>query len=148
MYTAHIAAMLGPTLHRFFDPNVFYDDSELRKTVELLFGAIVFSGQERPTGSKSSLREDILKQFATAEGIAGRLPYGLITKMISLVGWKRIECNKLFRFDDIAEENIESIIRRCAIVRVQAKFFDKMVLERHCPDHEQYGIFAREPDAK
>ena len=71
LYTAHIAAMLGISLHRFFDPNVFYNDDELRKTVELLFGAIVFSGQERPTGSKSKLREDLLKKFVTAEGIAG-----------------------------------------------------------------------------
>ena len=121
LYTASIAAMLGPTLHRYFDPNIFYDDNELRKTVELLLGALVFSGQERPTGTKSSLREDLLKKFATAEGISGRLPYALTTKMIKLLGWKRMECNKLFSFDSIGEENLESIIRRCAIIRIYSK---------------------------
>ena len=115
LFTAHIAAMLGTTLHKYYDPNVFYDDTELRKTIELLSGAIVYSGQERPTGTKSRLREDLIKKIATAEAIAGRLPYGLITKMISVVGWKRLECNKLFEFDDIQEENFESIVRRCAV---------------------------------
>jgi hypothetical protein len=63
LYTAHLAAMLGQSLHKYFDPNVFYDDTELRKTIELLFGGICFSGQERPTGNKTSLREDLLKKL-------------------------------------------------------------------------------------
>ena len=101
-----------------------------------------------PTGNKSNLREDLLKKFATAEGISGRLPYGLITKMIAIIGWKRLECNKLFRFNDIEEENFESVVRRCAVVQIHARFYDQLVLERQCPGHEQYGIFARDPEAK
>ena len=65
LYTSHLAAMLCISSHKYFDPNVFYDNTELRKTIELLGGGIVLSGQERPTGSKSSSRENSLEKFAT-----------------------------------------------------------------------------------
>ena len=147
LFTAHIAAMFG-SLHRFFDPNIFYQDDELRKVVELLAGGIIFSGQERPTGTKSSLREDLLKKFCTAEGISGRLPYAILTKLVHIIGWKRIECNKMFKFDDISETNVESIVRRCAVVLIHARFFEKAFLEQHIQNPERYGCFARESDAK
>ena len=114
----------------------------------MLVGGIFYTGQEKPTGNKHSLREDLLKKFATGEGISGRLPYGLLTKLFTLIGWKRIELNKLFTFDEITETNFESILRRCAIVRIQAKFFEAQDLKKHSPDHETYGVFAREADVK
>jgi hypothetical protein len=91
----------------------------------------------------------MLKKMLTAEGIAGRLPYAILTKMVKLVGWKRIELNKLFTFDQIDDTNFESIVRRCAVIRILAKFFDPMYLKLNFKghDHEQYGIFAREADA-
>jgi hypothetical protein len=150
LYTAHIHAMYGPRNHRFFDPNIFYQDDELRKQIELFVGAFIFSGQERPTGMKARMREDLLKKFLTSEGIAGRLPYAILTKMVRLKGWKRIEMNKLFRFDDIKESNFESILRRCAVIRIQARFFDRGFLDLNFPDKnwEEFGIFARDPDAQ
>ena len=116
--------MYGPKNHRYFDPNVFYDDQELRKVITLLAGGLIFSGQERPTGTKNALREDLLKKFATAEGITGRLPYAVLTKLVKLIGWKRIELNKLFKFDDITDNNLESIVRGCAVIRILARFFE------------------------
>ena len=98
MITSHIAAMYGVKNHKFFDPNVLYDDEELRKVVELLVGAFIFTGQENPEGAKHALREDFLKKLATAEGILGRLPYAIVSKMFYVVGWKRMELNKMFRF--------------------------------------------------
>ena len=68
LMTSHLAALFGSTLHKFFDPSAFYDDIELRKTIELLAGGMVYSGQERPTGNKALLREDLLKKFVTTEG--------------------------------------------------------------------------------
>ena len=62
--------------------------------------------------------------------------------------WKRLECNRLFKFEEITEENFESILRRCAVIRIFSKFFEPIFLERHLPDHEKYGIFKREEDAK
>ena len=64
--------MYGTKNHKFFDPNVFYQDDELRKTIETLVGGIIYTGQERPTGGRCSMREDLLKKFATGEGISGR----------------------------------------------------------------------------
>ena len=45
LFTSLLATSLGEELHKYFDPCLFYDDEELRKTVELLMGGIVFSGQ-------------------------------------------------------------------------------------------------------
>ena len=149
LYSSHIAAMYGAANHKYFDPNVFYQDDELRKVIETLAGGMLFTGQERPTGTKNCMREDLLKKFATAEGIAGRLPYAILTKLIKLIGWKRIELNKLFKFADIDDSNFESIVRRCAVIKIKARFFDATYLKRYfkTDSHEQYGIFARDPDA-
>ena len=136
LFTAALASRYGPVNHRYFDPNIFYQDEELRKVVGLLFGGFIFSGQERPTGQKSTLREDLLKKFATAEGISGRLPYAILTKLYMLVGWKRLECNKIFKFTDITERDFESIVRRVAIVPIKARFFDRLYLQTHFPQHK------------
>ena len=42
-------------------------------------------GQEAP-GTNKRLREDLYKQFMSAEGISGRKPYGLRTRMIECRG--------------------------------------------------------------
>ena len=94
------------------------------------------------------MRQDLLKKFATAEGIAGRLPYSILTKMFRIMGWKRLEVNQMLVFDNINEANLESIVRRIAIIRVQARFFDKVYLEENFPNAEGYGIFPRDADAK
>ena len=41
LFTTLLATSLGEELHKYFDPFLFYDDEELRKTVELLMGGIV-----------------------------------------------------------------------------------------------------------
>ena len=91
------------------------------------------------------MREDLLKKFATAEGISGRLPYAILTKLYELVGWKRVECNKLFRFYEVTERDFESIVRRVAIVVIKARFFDRLYLETHFPRHQEYGVFCLSP---
>lgn len=59
---------------------MFYLEEEMRKTVELLKGACVFTAQERPEGLSKGMREDLFKKMATGEGIFGRLPYQIVTK--------------------------------------------------------------------
>ena len=88
LLTAHLAATHGPDLHKYVDPNIFFLD-ELRKMLELLVGGILYTGHERPMGSKSDVREDLLKKFCSADGLAGRLPYGVLTKMFKITGWKK-----------------------------------------------------------
>ena len=120
------------------------------KLIPLLKGGFLFSGQERPGGAGNYLRGDLLKKFATAEGISGRLPYSILTKMISLVGWKRIECNKMFQFSDITEDNFESILRRCAVITIAARVVDQAFMDLNCKDVDisDYGVFPRDPDAQ
>ena len=134
LMTAQLDAMYGSTNHKYFDPNVFYVDDELRKVIELLVGGIIFTGQERPTGQRGKIREDLLKKFTTAEGISGRLPYSIITKMHKVIGWKRLELNKLIDFEDITEQNFESIAR--AFAACSARFSDAAdavtLLTRNC----------------
>jgi len=146
LYSAHLHAVYGPTNHRYFDPNVFYADDELRKQIEQLSGAIIYTGQEKPTGTRSRMREDLLKKFATAEGISGRMPYAILTKQFRIVGWKRMEMNKLIQFDDVSAENFESIMRRVALVKIQARFCDKRVLGNGADACASVGIFERDPD--
>ena len=54
---------------------------EMRKQVELLQGAIVLTAQERPEGVRQAFREDLFKKFASADGIFGRMPYQILTKV-------------------------------------------------------------------
>ena len=145
-FTAHLEAMLGTENHDIFDPNVFYTDDELRKQVPRMAGHFVFTGQERPSGSKQGIREDLLKKFCTGEGVAGRLPYGILTKMHKIIGWKRLECNKLIDFQDITEDNFESILRRFAVVQIQARFFEKAQLAGVELDPDTRGVFCRDPE--
>ena len=56
--------------------------------------------------------------------------------------------NKLLEFEGITEHNIESICRRFAIIKIQARFFDAKYLAQHFKSPEKYGVFARDPDAK
>ena len=87
MFTAHIAAIYGAKNHRYFDPNIFYNEL-MMKFVPLLKGGFLFSGQGKPNGRKSFFRDDFKKKLAAAEGMAGRLPYAILKKLICLKGWK------------------------------------------------------------
>ena len=86
LYSTLLAAVYGHN-HAFFDPNVWYADDELRKQVEQFAGCIILTGQEAPETSRR-MREDLFKKTMSADGIAGRKPYGTTTKMMVLEGWK------------------------------------------------------------
>eukprot|EP00438_Fugacium_kawagutii_P019393 Skav219439 [mRNA] locus=scaffold1461:124632:129212:- [translate_table: standard] len=51
LYSLHLATMLGNN-HGFFDPNVWYNEDELRKQVETFARRIVVTGQEAPESAK------------------------------------------------------------------------------------------------
>ncbi|CAK0891385.1 unnamed protein product [Prorocentrum cordatum] len=146
--TAHLDAMLGHSNHKYFDPQVFYLDEKMRKTVESLKGTIVLTAQEKPEGLRKSFREDLFKKLASADGIFGRLPYQILTKVIYLVGWKRMELNKLITFDGVTEGAFHAIYRRSLLIKIYARFVDAECIRRALPDAEKYGIFPRAPDLK
>ncbi|CAL1137736.1 unnamed protein product [Cladocopium goreaui] len=68
-------AMYGANF-AYFDPNIGWNEDEMRKQIEQLNGCFVLTGQEAP-GTNKRLREDLYKKFMGAEGISGRKPYGL-----------------------------------------------------------------------
>ena len=45
----------------------------------------------------------------------------------------------------VKEADIESIIRRSLVIKFRARFFPAVYLRDCLPDHEKYGIFARDP---
>ena len=54
----------------------------------------------------------------------------------------------MIEFSDITEANFESILRRVALIKIQARFVDRAMLEAMPEDAAKYGIFPRDPDAK
>ena len=110
LYSLHLDTMLGNN-HGFFDPNVWYNEDELRKQVETFARCIVITGQEAPESAKK-LHLDLFKKTMSGDGIAGRKPYGFTTKMFHLIGWKRLEINRMPRFAGITAANFNSIFRR------------------------------------
>ena len=80
LFTELLATSLGDDLHKYYDPFLFYEEEELRKTVELLAGGIVFSGQERPQGTKRQLLVHLWKKFLSWQ------PYGVVTASVAIKG--------------------------------------------------------------
>jgi hypothetical protein len=145
LFTEIIANSLGEDNHKYFDPAVFFEDEEMRKMVELLANGICFSGQERPQGSKKKMLLHLWKKFLSGEGLRGRMPYAVLTRMIRLIGWVRLEVNSVMEMEGVREEEFESMLRRSCVIKIYARLFDKDYLDKHLPDHESVGIFARKP---
>lgn len=68
---------------------VMHRTQEMRKQVEALRGTLVFTAQERPEGVGKGFREDLFKKWASGDGIFGRMPYAVVTRVVNLLGWKR-----------------------------------------------------------
>ena len=109
LYSAHLDAVYGPN-HRFIDPNIWYNEEETRKQVSQCAGCFILTAQEKPeTGRK--MREDLFKKACSADGVAGRPPYGMTTRMIELVCWLRYEVNSMFTLSGVTEANFTSALR-------------------------------------
>ena len=83
LHSMHFRAMYGHNF-AFFDPNIWYNEEEIRKQIEQLNGSCILTGQETP-GTNRKLKEDLFKKNASADGIADRKPYGFKTRMIHLL---------------------------------------------------------------
>lgn len=94
-YTKFLAAMFGNRLHQYVDPNVLFADDELRKMLEIIIVGIILTLQERPTSTKQSFRLDLWKKLCSANGLLSRMPYAILSKILSVIGWKRFELNHL-----------------------------------------------------
>ena len=146
LFSMHLDAMLGPN-HSYFDPNVWYNEDELRKQVESFARCIVITGQEAPESHKK-LHLDLFKKTMSADGIAGRKPYGYTTRMFNVVGWTRLEVNRMLVFYGITKSNFMSVMRRSLVWEPKARFHPESVLKQAHPDHELDGHFPADPTLK
>ena len=99
-------------LHAFTDTNIYYSDDELRKQAETLVGELIVTAQESVEGSSKSVRQDFYKKHMSADHVPARLPNGIFTKLVELVGWKLFEMNSLIKFAGVTNGNFDSIFRR------------------------------------
>ena len=129
--------------HAFIDPNLWFQEDELRKQIEQFAHCFIFTGQEAPQGHRR-VREDLYKKTMSANGIAGRKPYGAVTRMLSLVGWKRLEVNHMFTFQGVTSENFNSLLRRSFVWRPKARFIDSGTNNVN----EAVGLFAADPSLR
>ena len=66
--------------------------------------------------------------------------------MHHIIGWKRLESNKLIEFHDITEDNFESILRRFAVVQIQARFYEEAQVDGIEIDADTRGVFSRDSE--
>ncbi|CAE7501083.1 unnamed protein product, partial [Symbiodinium necroappetens] len=131
----------------YFDPNIWYNEDEMRKQIEQLNGCFILTGQEAP-GTSRRLREDLYKKFLSGEGISGRKPYGLRTRMIECIGWKRLEANRLFQFLNVSKRDFNAILRRSLVFRIKARFEDPAAIAGAYSDIHLDGVFAKDEELK
>ena len=94
------------------------------------------------------MREDLFKKTMSADGIAGRRPYGMQTRMIELVGWKRYELNRFLKFQGVSEQNLPSILRRCMVWKPMARFIEESIICDVYPDANLDGYFSKDDTLK
>jgi hypothetical protein len=127
--------------------NIYYTDDELRKQGDLLEGKIVTTGQETVQGAVRPMRLDLFKKHISADPIAMRMLYSIVTRMVELVGLKRFEMNKLPDFGVIDNAVFNSILRRSLVIKHESRFVEQDVLDKVAGAAAK-GIFLKDPTAK
>ena len=141
LYSSHLDAVYVSN-HAFIDPQIWYDEHEMRKQVEQSAGCFILTAQEKPENARK-MRENLFKKTMSADGIAGRRPYGISTRMIELVGWKRYEVNSMVRFSGVTAKDFPSAHRRGVVWLPKARFIDGSIIANQYPDASMDGYFAK-----
>ena len=93
-------------------------------------------------------QQDLYKKFMSADDLAGRKPYGFVTKMMRVTGFKRIETNKIMTFRNVMEANFNSIYRRCLVWNPKPIFLESTSFGEGYPDPSADGIFQKDPSLR
>ena len=133
--------------HAFVDPNLFHNEEELRKQLEQFAHCWIITAQEAPETHRH-FQQDLFKKVMSADDLAARRPYGFVTKMLRVVGFKRFETNKMMAFRNVQESNANSILRRCAVWIPRPLFVDETNFGQDYPDPECDGIFQKDPSLR
>ena len=80
--------------------------------------------------ARSEKRDDFYKKHVSADPIAVRLPYAVVTKLVELKGWKRYEMNKLMTFAGTDGKSFDSIYRRSCVVMMNGQFVNNVVIRK------------------
>lgn len=100
---------------------------------------------EAVEGSKRNMREDLYKKHVSGDPVAARLPYAIVTRLVELLRWKRLELNALVRFTGVTEGNFDSILRRSWVMVFRATFMDPVVFEQtYAKCDPPAGVFPRD----
>ena len=67
------------------------------------------TSQEAPSTDKR-LREDLYTKVMREDSVSARLPYAILTKMVTFSGWKRFEMNETLKFHGVTEMTFPSIM--------------------------------------
>ena len=71
--------------------------------------------QEKPD-SRKKFREDLYKKLVSGDDLAARRPYGYVTRVLRIVGWKRVETNDLLQFKNVSEQQLrEKLLAECVM---------------------------------
>ena len=137
-------------LHPFIDTGIYFHDEEMRKQAETLVHKAVVTAQEAVEGCGHAMREDLYKKHMSADPIACRLPYAIVTKMVELIGWKRFELNKLVKFVGCDETNWWSIMRRSLVVQFNGRFVNAQRIAKlgGAAAAASYGVFLMDNNLK
>ena len=94
-------------------------------------------------GAKGTL-SGFIQKMMSADKMMARLPYAMLTKLISMKGMKRFELNRVLRFVNISEQTFDSIYRRSLVINLQAKFTPEAEY-RSLPESDAAasGVFAK-----
>ena len=57
------------------------------------------------------MREDLYEKLMSGDPVPCRLPFGILTKMITFEGWRRFEMNEPMAFRSVPERSFSSILR-------------------------------------
>ena len=103
------------------------------------------TAQETPETGRAFQQDLYKKKSVSADDLAARRPYGYITRMLRVVGWKRIETNHVMTFRNVLERNFTSIFRRSLVWEPKPVFVDSFVLREAYSDAYKEGIFSKDP---
>ena len=146
LFSSHLDAVYAHN-HAFIDPNLFHNEDELRKQLEQFANCWMITAQEAPETHRH-FQQDLFKKLMSADDLAGRRPYGFVTRMLRVVGFKRFETNRVMTFRNVMEANFNSIYRRCLVWIPKPIFVDDTDFGEEYKDPDADGIFLKDASLK
>ena len=102
------------------------------------------SPARRLPSTNKRLREDLHKKVVSEDPVAARLPYAILTKMVTFLGWKRFEMNETLKFHGVTEMTFPSMMRRSLILDRMGRFACAQRLASLLPGTQGYSLVQQD----